>query len=326
MKSTKLPSWIERLLGLDPLPAPPHVFAIDSEAIRYGSVRRGQQGFIFEAYRVETLEPGLLTDGVTGATVGDRAALAATVKGFVGGLPGPFKEASLLLPDTWLRLLFAELEELPTKRQTRDDILRWKLERLVPYAVDDLRISAVSIAPLPDQAEPVRVLLGFAPESLVGPIESAFAEAGVTLGQITNVTLAALTGVTDQLAEGEVAALVLAAESGYTISMVRDGEPLLYRYKELAGEMAVTQRAATVRRDLRLTASFARERLGSEPARVFVAAPHALEPEWLTWLDDELGVASEPLGNNHLNLGRVPADLPWDEVAAMYGAAASEVF
>ena len=111
---------------------------------------------------------------------------------FVASLAGPIEEASLVLPDTWLRLIFIELSELPRKAREREEILRWTLKRLVPFRVEDLRIDPLAVTPFPAQEEPLRLLVGFAIELLISQIEEAFDAAGVEIGRVVNATQATL--------------------------------------------------------------------------------------------------------------------------------------
>ena len=236
MKSTKLPSWIERLLGLDPVWPPPHVFALERHELRYGGFHHSPQGWVFETSRREPLPEDLFADGVLGAPMREPRAFWEILQDFVAALPGPIKEASLILPDGWLRLTFTESDELARSRKARDEILRWKLKRLVPFRVEELRVSATEVRAFPNQTEPLRLLIGFAIESLVAQLEDAFQGVGIELGQITNNTLALAAGLESILAPDELAALVLVEREAYTLSYLYGGEPLLYRYKAFGDE------------------------------------------------------------------------------------------
>ena len=65
MRSTKLPSWTERLLGLDPIAAPPHVFTLTRGELAYGSFHRSDGGYVFEAVAATPLDPETFTDRIT---------------------------------------------------------------------------------------------------------------------------------------------------------------------------------------------------------------------------------------------------------------------
>jgi len=323
VRSTKLPLWTERLLGLDPVPSPPHAFALDAEALHYGCFRSGPQGFVYEANQSEPVPVEVFSAGLLGAPLAEPERFKSFVEDFSRRLPEPIKEASLVLPDTWMRLIFTEVAELPRKAAARGDILRWKLKRLVPFRVEDLRISATRVTPFPVQEEPIRLLVAFGIDLLLSQIEDAFAAAGITIGRITNHTLATAASLEHAIGAGELAGLVTVQPEAYTLSFFRRGEPLVYRYKAI-GESSVT--SSTVRRDLRLTTSFLQQHFPEAPvSRIFLAAPMEVEDAWLDWLSNEFDSPPEPLAFEHFQISRTQVGPSWLDTAPLLGAATLEV-
>ncbi len=326
MRSTRLPSWIDRFVGLNPSPAPPHVFAVSPAELRYGSFHRGDAGgFVFDSCEAVELDPEMFTEGPLGGTVTEPRALQEAVKSFVASLTGPIQSASLVLPDTWLRLIFTEISELPRRAKERDEILRWKLKQLVPFRVEDLRITALPVTPFPDQEEPVRLLLGFGIEMLLNQLEDAFRTADVKIGCITNVTFATLASLEHGIDEDDLAALVMVQDDAYTLTYFRGGEPLIYRYKELGG-LTLAGLSGAVRRDLRMTASFVTRNFPDVPLRrTFLAAPVETEEEWASWVYEEIQSPPELLAFEHFQLSRTQVGPTWSQTAPLLGAASLEV-
>ncbi len=321
MRSTKLPLWTERLLGLDPIPPPPHVFALDERSLRYGCFHRGAQGFAYEASHSVPVPDGVLGEGPLGAPLRKPEVFSGLVDELVLPLAGPIQAASLVLPDSWLRLTFTELSELPRKPQAREEMLRWKLKRLVPFRVEDLRVSATPVTAFPDQEQPVRLLIGFAIELLLAQIEDAFAAVGVELGRVVNTTLALAASLEHTIEARDLAGLVAVLPDAYTLSFFRRGEPLLYRYKASAEAPA-----GSALHDLRLTDSFLRQYFPQTPiSRMFLAAPEEQEEQWLQWIGDEIGIQPEPLAFEHFQLSRTQVGPTWMETAPLLGAACLEV-
>lgn len=324
MKSTKLPSWIEGLLGLDPVASPPHVFGMGPNELRYAAFRRGAQGYAFDLEKSLELPAGTFAKGVLGGPLRDPRRFREELETFVESLGGEVKEASLVLPDTWLRLTFTEVTELPQKAELRRQELAWKLRRLVPFRVEELRISALEVTPFPLQEEPRRLLLGFAIETLLEQLESAFDDVGIQLGSITNTTLALSASLQHTVAPEDLTALVAVYEDSYTLSYYRFGEPLLYRYKAFA-EGGV--HAESVRRDLRMTGAFLGQHFAEAPLRrSFLSAPAELEDQWLQWTAGELEPTPEPLRPEHFELTRTRGGSSWERLAPMLGAASVEVW
>lgn len=327
MRSTKLPSWIERALGLDPIPAPPHVFSLDGEWLRYGQIARDRHGFRLRAFREAALPRDPFQHGPLGGPPRDPLAFRELVAGLVKSIPGGVREASLVLPDTWLRVTFTESGDLPREPAAVDEVLRWKLRRLVPFRVDELRVDASEVSPIPGQEEPRRLLLGFAVEQLLAQIEEAFAAAGVRLGRISNASLSLLSAV-EPAPAGAFSALVLVGDEGYTLIFSRGGEPVLHRYKGFTGTLPDTARAGFVGRDLKLTRNFLDEHFpGATLGSVLLLSPPELEPAWLDRLEEGLGRPAAPVDGRHLPPLRAeePGVPPWRSLAPMLGAARQEV-
>lgn len=309
------------------MPAPPHVFSLDGERLRYGQIARDRHGFRLRSYREAALPRDPFQHGPLGGPPRDPAAFRELVGSLVKAIPGGVRDASLVLPDTWLRVTFTESGDLPKETAALDEVLRWKLRRLVPFRVDELRVDATEVSPIPGQEEPRRLLLGFGVEQLLAQIEEAFAAAGVHLGRISNASLSLLSAVQSAATEG-FSALVLVADEGYTLIFSRGSEPVLHRYKGFTGNLPDSARASFVGRDLKLTRNFLDEHFpGATLGSVLLLSPPELEPAWLDRLEEGLGRPAAPVDGRHLPPLRaeeagVP---PWRSLAPMLGAARQEV-
>ncbi len=324
MRSIKLPSWSKRLLGFAPLPSPPHVFALDEGRLRYGQLVLDRQGLRLREFRQLALPPDCFQGGLLGGPLREPGAFRELVGGLVEGVQGGVREASLVIPDAWLRVTYAESGDLPRGGAALDDVLRWKLRRLVPFRVDELRIGAAEVSPLPGQAEPRRLLMGFAIEQLLAQLEDAFIAHGVRLGQISNVSLSLLDALAPTQGRSFMA-LTLVEEDGYTLIFARRGEPLLHRYKAMAGAATETAPGGSLVRDLRLTRSFLDENFpGSALETVLLLAPPPVEAAWLDRLQQGLGRRAAAVNGAllpQLRLDGPAAAPPWRDLAPMIGAA-----
>jgi len=305
---------------------PPHVFSLDAESLRYAQILRDRQGYRVRGYRTVALPRDAFHSGLLGGPLRDPAGFETLAGGLVRGIQGGVRAASLVIPDAWLRVAFAESGELPKSAEQRDEVLRWKLRRLVPFRVDELRVSATEVAPLPRQEEPRRLLLGFGIEQLLAQIEAAFAAHGVRLGLISNTSLSLL-GALDARRE-ETVALALVEEHGYTLVFARSGEPILHRYKAFAGGLPEVGRTGLIVRDLKLTRNFLDEQLPGVPLeRVLLLALPEQEPLWVDLLSEGLGEPTAPLDGRSLPPLRAEdtAVPSWRDLAPMLGAARGEV-
>jgi hypothetical protein len=327
VRSIKLRSWTERLLGATPLPSPPHVFLLEETRLRYAQVARERHALRLRVYREVELPRDAFASGLLGGPLRDAAGFAERLSMLVSAVPGGVHEASLVVPDAWLRVTFAESGELPRATAALDEVLRWKLRRLVPFRVDELRIGATEVEPLPGQEEPRRLLMGFAIDQLLSQLEEAFAAVDVRIGQISNFSLSLLDAVTP-VGSGDFTALASVDEDGYTLVFARGGEPVLHRYKAFTGTLPEAARGGFVERDLKLTRNFLDEQYpGAALAKVLVSAPPGLETIWVERLRQGLGEEAAPLDEWHLPTlrgedGPLP---PWRTLAPLIGAAMRDV-
>ncbi|MEM7483125.1 MAG: hypothetical protein AAF481_18320 [Acidobacteriota bacterium] len=322
MKSIKLPSWTEALFGLRPIPAPPHAFALDRERIAYGGFTTAARAPQFREFHSEALPADTFQPGVLGGSLVQGGTFEETLTRLIGRLSGSVKEASLTLPDDWLRVAFAQIDDLPKRGEERDEVLRWKLKQLVPFPPDDLRIDGVEVPTLPGQLERRRVMVTFGLESVLRQIEAVFRSAGVRIGRIVNSSLPLLAAVDGtSLAGGSVICWV--EPGGYSLLFTHDGQPLLHRYKALT---AAAQRELIVR-DLRLTRDFLETSVpGFEIERLLLCAPRATEESWDEWLSTGFDQPATRLNDRQLppSLGLSP-QLSAHDVVALLGAVREEV-
>ena len=132
--------------------APPHAFRVDAQSIAYAGFRREGGVYTVAETAEAALPPETFHEGLLGGPPREPERFREAVAALVGGLSDPPREASLVLPDAWLRVAFTDLAAPPTGAD-REEVLRWKLKRLVPFRVDELRLTAQTVLPLPRQSE-----------------------------------------------------------------------------------------------------------------------------------------------------------------------------
>ncbi len=329
MRSIVLPSWIRRASGLDPVPMPPHVFAVAGGELRYASFVRERQGAAleFREYHAVPLADDCLGAGPLRGGAGlDRNRVDEAVAALLERVSGRCDAASLVLPDAWARSLIVELGDLPTAPQERSEVLRFRLKRLIPYRVEDLRVAAAELAALGMTAGVVHALVTFCSEALLAALERSLGERGVRLGLVSSSTLALLAALVfgDRL-EG-LAATALVQPEGFTLVFSRDGEPVLWRQRGFTEGLADADRARLLGAELRLTRTHLAERFGVDrPAAVVIAAPREVVPFWREVLAAGLEVEPLALASEHLPLAGSGLGAAVAELAPMLGAACREV-
>lgn len=309
---------LQRFLGLAPSAVPPQVFALRPGALTGARIERSNGRFELREHRSVEVSPDLFGEGPLGGAPVDPAALTEAVGGLLTTLSTTPREASLLVPDAWLRLAFVDLEERPRRSQERDEVLRWRLAKLVPFRVEDLRIQAVDSVPLPGQSEQHRLLVGFALERLLQALEATFSDHGVRLGQIVNESLA-VARLLPLESDGGVTALVYTRGGEVSQLFGWHGEVVFHRHKRLE---VPDRESESVRRDLLLTRSFLEDAMGGTSLdRLLLLADRDRRARWSDWLEGVFGREPQSLGPDDLPLA---ADAPltsWLELAPLVGVA-----
>ena len=309
-------------MGLDPVPGPPFAFSLSETSIRYAAFARGDSGVELVEFQEVALPPTAFGEGVLGPSLQEEGSLRAAIEELLSRLASPPDEASLVVPDSWLRVVFTEAEELPRSAQERDEVLRWKLKRVVPFKVDKLRLRTLEVEPLAEQTAPHRLLLAFGAEALLSQIEAAFSAQGIRLGRISNVSLSLLEAAWKSEGRDGTQAIVSANGGSYTIVFAAAGRPVLYRFKPLAEAGSSEALERLVRRELRLTRTFVERHVGP-PAdtRMLLFAPAEQEAHWDGWLCEELGIGAVRRGSRLVDDERVDAE----RIAPLLGAASALV-
>jgi hypothetical protein len=306
---------------------PPHVFALDAERLSYAFFPRNNgEGPRFGEYHSVDVPADFFNDGPLGGSLREPANLRQLLGELLEKMSMTVDEASLVLPDEWLRLSFAESEELPRAPAEREEVLRWKLKLQVPFRVDDLRLSATEVPPLESQEEPMRLLMEFGIEQLLAQVEDSFDQAGVRLGHVGNRSLSLLTALGSALSGLDAAAVALVDENAYSLLIVSRGEPIVHRYKSYNTELPFEAMRRFVLRDLRLTRTFLEEKNEDEAIqRTVLVAPEESQVIWSGWLEEVFEAPVHLLIQEWPFLENAAPGVGGYQMAPLFGAACREV-
>lgn len=235
---------------------------------------------------VQAVAAGLEVGGFEVGPVGLHAVDVEAVRTAVGSLHGRLggaRRAAVVVPTGWVRTHLLEFDSLPRRSEEVDEVVRWRLKKLLPVRPADLRIAAVPHAPAAGGRRTLLVMAGL--ERPFSELERAFVEAGVSPGLLTS-RLYAL-GSRPNPAPARV---VVQQEPGFlSLMVVADGVPRAVRTKPLAPNGGSWQPVAL---ELRLGLAYIRESLElSGPLTVEVAADDAGLGEKLSaWWGEQEGV------------------------------------
>jgi len=281
-----------RLANLLRTPPPPHAFSAGVDALLYGRMGRDRQGL--ERVETQPLADTWCQLGPVGVLHVDKAQLDAAIGTLVKRLDKPPTRASLVVPNAWVRSIVLDVENFPRQRDEAEDVLRWRLKKLLPCRPEEVRLDWLR------GGENGRVLVLLALERPLAVIEEVFAASGVHIGCVEPTALA----LTSLLPPASEAALLVTNEArSLGLVLVIAGKVALVRHKALPADAGMAETFAV--RELARTLAHARERERTTGVvNVWVASPQpALVGVIADWSAREQGVAMHRLA---LGAGRVP--------------------
>jgi type IV pilus assembly protein PilM len=247
--------------------------AIEVRASAVGVVRvRRERGRLAVAAAASMeLPPGTLALSLTQPNVVDGPRFRQALQGAMerAGVLGGAKVA-LVLPDTAARVALVPAVEVPAKKPGEvDELLRFRLRKVMPFEVRDARVAHAA------GSRPGDVLMvAAAAGTVVAGYEEVCRSLGLAPGLVEVAGMALARAAFAGGAPGD--GLLVNWDEGYlTLVLARDGWPILVR--TLAG--ASVAGMADVQREISSTLVYYRERLGGEGlARAVVRSP-VLAPE-----------------------------------------------
>jgi hypothetical protein len=290
-------------------PPPSTSWILDGTVI--AAIRRDpKSGALWAA---ETTPTGVFEAGPVGLQSVDRRKLVAVLGSIQSRLEGA-RRAGLVVPTGWTRSYVLSFPELPRRQRELEQVVQWRLKKLLPVPPTELRMSLVNLTPS-DGARSILAMVAL--ERALAELEAAFREVGVELGMITGQIFA--------LAASPIpgACLLVQQEQGFlSLLLTVEGVPRLTRTKHLASSGRL---AETVRRELSLTVGYIRETLGITGelgVEVFAEDP-VLGREIEGWRAEQAGVAGLPqrsqpafaVGGAEARLGTARIQPLWSMIA-----------
>lgn len=162
-------------------PLPPCVLSLADDQIVLALLSRRRDALT----RVEAapLEGVCFQHGPVGLLHVERGLLStslATVAGRMGKLP---PRASVLVPTSWVRCVQVDVGGLPRQRQEAEDVVRWRLKKLLPCRPEEVRLDFL---PGGDG----RVVVALALDRPLAAIEEVLEAAGTRVGRIEPTAVA----------------------------------------------------------------------------------------------------------------------------------------
>jgi len=212
------------------LASPPPDAAVELATDSVTAATLGSRGSetAVEAFAYETLPAGALTPTLMGSNVGNRDAVVSALKNAVARLGSKPKRVALVVPDTATRVSLVRFDQVPTKSDDLDQLIRWHLKKSAPFPVEDACITHAPAAVSPDGGR--EFLVALARRETVREYEGICEEAGLQAGLVDLSTFSVINGF---LASGRIPSgdwLVVHMKSDYTsIAIMRGNDVIFFR-------------------------------------------------------------------------------------------------
>ncbi len=188
-----------------------------------------------------TLPAGAVVPSLRVGNIVDRVAVIAALKKTLGAVQsGKSRDLTLVIPDTAVRVLLLDFDELPSRTEDVLPVLRFRLTKLLPFPPE---LAQVSYQVMSRHALQLQVLVVAVPNEVLLEYESAVREAGYEPGAVLPSTLAVAAAI-DEATQSAVL-LVNGSEYAVTTAILRRGELLLHRTLELKSD-PMSEAAASV--------------------------------------------------------------------------------
>jgi type IV pilus assembly protein PilM len=199
--------------------------AIEMSVERVAGARWSRANSI-EDVVVEDLPAGSIVPSAVESNVVNLAAVRDALSRVCDRLHAKDEEATLIIPDPVIRVFVQHFDEFPRTPQEALPILRWKLKKSIPFAIDETLISFMRQAP---RDGGVDIVTALSRERIVREYDSLAESVGLHAGVILSGSLACLA-----LVENELPILMArVSNTSLTTAIVRNGVLCGFRCTEL---------------------------------------------------------------------------------------------
>jgi type IV pilus assembly protein PilM len=178
------------------------------------------------------LAPGVLTPALNAQNVQDAEALSDAIEQALSAVGGRGQDVIAVLPDSAVRVTLLDFDSLPERRQEAEGAVRFRLRKSLPF---DIEKAAVSFD-AQQTPKGLHVAASIVLRSVLEEYESAFRAAGCSPGVVLPSSLGALGAVN----AGRPTMLLKVSPDTTSVAVVRDGQLLLFRSLEGAGDGTLT--------------------------------------------------------------------------------------
>jgi type IV pilus assembly protein PilM len=232
---------------------PPAVIEIAPRGVLAASLQAPRRT---PTYAFQGLSPDEVQPGIDHSNLRSRETVSAAVRSVLEQASPDSRAVTIVLPDATTRMFILEFDTLPDNTDEAVAILRFRLRKVVPFDVENARVSYQMLSP---QGAKCRVLVALIPGPILSEYEAAVHEAGYEPGTVLPRGLAELAAVNSS---DPVLAASL-SEISLTISITHRNDILLYRTHVLSKDPV--ERVSELRQDVAVAGAYFEDKLAAIP-------------------------------------------------------------
>ena len=260
-------------LGIQPGARPPAAVELSPQGVLAAALPGPGQPPV---YAFEPLPAGFLVPGIGEPNLRAPEAIAAAIRSALGQVSPRTRAATVVLPDTVVRVFVLDFDSLPGRAAEAYPVLRFRLRKMIPFDVEHAGLSYQILAA--DKTE-CKVLAAVIPGPILAEYEAAVRAAGYEPGAVLPSSLAALEAI------DSLEAVLGANLSGLALTtFITNGQDLLlYRTLDLPEDPDL--RLQEVQRGIAVAAAYYEDKLGARPIRLHCPGNYGAG-EFAGWIDD----------------------------------------
>jgi type IV pilus assembly protein PilM len=284
-------------LWLDAQPHPP--IAVEISPDRIAGARFTRTGSL-DGFAVEALAPGAVVPSAVETNIVNASAVRSAMQGICDRLNAKGEDATLLVPDTVIRVFVQHFDQFPRSAKEAIPMLRWKLKKSVPFEADETLISYMRQAP---REGGVDVVTSLGRLRIVREYEAAAEQVGLQPGVVLSASLAAVS----LLADRKPALMARVSGSSLTTAIVREGVLCGYRCTELPAQVAQLTPQMLLE-EIYPVAAYYQDTWQEGIQQVRVAGLGGRLPEFVPQLEKEFHCEVHSLLHTAISEGRISSD------------------
>jgi Tfp pilus assembly PilM family ATPase len=209
--------------------------ALDLSGSRVAGVRVEMRAGrpVIAAHAVEPLPPGALVPALNAANVHDRAVVSAAVGRVLQEIGRP-RRVGVVVSDPVAKVSLVRLEQVPSRAQDLDQVIRWQVRKTAPFPIDDAQVGYSRGA---SSGEGQDFIVTLARRDVVEEYEGLCAASGAHAGLVDlstfNVANAVMAGGTTPAGDW---LLVNVAPDWASLAIMRGRDLIFFRTRSADGE------------------------------------------------------------------------------------------